>query len=165
MLLNGCQRYYNVHFGEFLKTWSLRSNSVTRQVSFKRTKIGGKCQNWKTQMQFIGWFSNTVSSDSVSFINDLGCLDTINDFLSCKVTSMVFDTRYLKSFDCNPQGFVLRDYNGPLWWLYQCRWHILTWCWTVDQTWDNLSRDVLPENMRRGRTLWSTSDSRRSLCS
>ena len=33
-----------VHFGEFLKTWSLRSNSVTRQVSFNRTKIGGKCQ-------------------------------------------------------------------------------------------------------------------------
>ena len=23
-----------VHFGKFLKTWSLRSNSVTRQVSF-----------------------------------------------------------------------------------------------------------------------------------
>ena len=36
-----------VHFGEFLKTWSLRSNSVTRQVSFNRTKIGGKCQNAK----------------------------------------------------------------------------------------------------------------------
>ena len=36
-----------VHFGEFLKTWSLRSNSVTRQVSFDRTKIGGKCQNGK----------------------------------------------------------------------------------------------------------------------
>ena len=34
-----------VHFGEFLKTWSLRSNSVTRHVSFNRTKIGGKCQN------------------------------------------------------------------------------------------------------------------------
>ena len=34
-----------IHFGEFLKTWSLRSNSVTRQVSFNRTKIGGKCQN------------------------------------------------------------------------------------------------------------------------
>ena len=33
-----------VHFGEFLKTWSLRSNSVTRLVSFNRTKIGGKCQ-------------------------------------------------------------------------------------------------------------------------
>ena len=26
------------------KTWTLRSNSVTRQVSFNRTKIGGKCQ-------------------------------------------------------------------------------------------------------------------------
>ena len=36
-----------VHFGEFLKTWSLRSDSVTRQVIFKRTKIGGKCQNSK----------------------------------------------------------------------------------------------------------------------
>ena len=36
-----------VNFGEFLKTWSLRSNSVTRQVSFNRTKIGGKCQKFK----------------------------------------------------------------------------------------------------------------------
>ena len=34
-----------VHFGEFLKSWGLRSNSVTRQVSFDRTKFGGKCQN------------------------------------------------------------------------------------------------------------------------
>ena len=34
-----------VHFGEFLKTWSLRSNSVTRKVNFNRTKIGGKCQD------------------------------------------------------------------------------------------------------------------------
>ena len=34
-----------VHFGEFLKTWSLRSKSVTRQVSYNRTKIGEKCQN------------------------------------------------------------------------------------------------------------------------
>ena len=34
-----------VHFGEFLKTWSLRSNSVTRQVNFNTTKISGKCKN------------------------------------------------------------------------------------------------------------------------
>ena len=40
-----------VHFCEFLKTWSLRSNSVTRQVSFNRTIIGGKCQNSKIQMR------------------------------------------------------------------------------------------------------------------
>ena len=49
-----------VHFGEFLKTWSLRSNRVSRQVSFNRSKIGGKCQNWKIQMRHFGWFSNTV---------------------------------------------------------------------------------------------------------
>ena len=28
-----------VHFGEFLKTWSLRSNSVTRQVSLIGQKL------------------------------------------------------------------------------------------------------------------------------
>ena len=37
--------------GEFLKTWSLWPNSVTRQVSFNRTKIGGKCQNSKIQIR------------------------------------------------------------------------------------------------------------------
>jgi len=36
-----------VYFGEFLKTWSLRSNSVTGQVNFNRTKIGEKFQNAK----------------------------------------------------------------------------------------------------------------------
>ena len=34
-----------VNFDEFLKTWNLWSNSVTRQVRFNRTKIGKKCQN------------------------------------------------------------------------------------------------------------------------
>ena len=29
----------------FLKTWSLRSNSITRQVNFHWTKIGGKCKH------------------------------------------------------------------------------------------------------------------------
>ena len=45
-----------VHFGEFLKTWSLRSNRVTRQVSFNRSKIGGKCQNWNVKMRHFGDF-------------------------------------------------------------------------------------------------------------
>ena len=49
-----------VHFGEFLKTWSLRSNSVTRQVSFNRTKIGGKYQTSNIKMRHFGWFSNNV---------------------------------------------------------------------------------------------------------
>ena len=49
-----------VCFGEFLKTWSLRSNSVTRQVSFNRTKIGGKWQNSKIQMRHFEWFLNNV---------------------------------------------------------------------------------------------------------
>ena len=42
-----------VHFGEFLKTWSLRSNSVTRQVSFNRTNIGRKRQNSEIQMRLF----------------------------------------------------------------------------------------------------------------
>ena len=50
-----------VHFGEFLKTWSLRSNSVTRQVSFNRTKIGGKCQNSKIQWDILSNFQTMCS--------------------------------------------------------------------------------------------------------
>ena len=41
----------NGQFGKFLKIWSLRSNSVARQVNSYRTKIDGKCQNWKTLMK------------------------------------------------------------------------------------------------------------------
>ena len=40
-----------IHFGEFLKTWSLLSNNVTRHVIFKRTQIGGKCHDSKIQMR------------------------------------------------------------------------------------------------------------------
>ena len=36
-----------VHFGEFLKTWNLQSNSVTRQVTFSRTKIMWKMPKLK----------------------------------------------------------------------------------------------------------------------
>ena len=45
-----------VHFDEFLKTWYLRSNIVSRHVSFNRTKIGGKYENWQIQMRHFGWF-------------------------------------------------------------------------------------------------------------
>ena len=34
-----------VNFGDFLKSWILRSKSVTRQVTLNRTNVGGKCQN------------------------------------------------------------------------------------------------------------------------
>ena len=49
-----------VNLGESLNTWSLRSNSVTRQVTFKRTKTGGKCQNLKNSNETFQWFSNIV---------------------------------------------------------------------------------------------------------
>ena len=59
-----------VNFGKVLKTWSLQSNSVTRQVTLNRTKIGGKCQNWKYQMRHFGWFSNNVRNPNFnSFIS------------------------------------------------------------------------------------------------
>ena len=35
----------NGQLGEFSTNWSLRSNSVTRKVTFDRTKIGGQCWN------------------------------------------------------------------------------------------------------------------------
>ena len=38
----------------FWQTWSLHSNSVTRQVNYIPTKIDRKCQNWKIQMRHFG---------------------------------------------------------------------------------------------------------------
>ena len=38
-----------VKLGEFLKIWILRSNSVTRQVTFNRIKIGGNAKMSKIQ--------------------------------------------------------------------------------------------------------------------
>ena len=47
-----------VHFGEFLKIWRLRSNSVTRQINFNRTKIGGKCQNSNASIKIGAMYQN-----------------------------------------------------------------------------------------------------------
>ena len=63
-----------IHFGEFLKTWSLGSNSVTRQVTFNGVKIGEKCQNSKNQMRHFEAFSNVVSFDLSSWQNSIGFL-------------------------------------------------------------------------------------------
>ena len=43
-----------VNFGEFLKTRSLRSNSVTKQVNFDRTKIAGNAIIEKFKMRLFG---------------------------------------------------------------------------------------------------------------
>ena len=40
--------------------WKPETCCVTRQVNFNRTKIGGMCQNLKTQIRHFGWFSYTV---------------------------------------------------------------------------------------------------------
>ena len=44
------------NFDEFLKTWSLRSNSVTRQVNFNRTKNGGNAKTEKLKCDILGDF-------------------------------------------------------------------------------------------------------------
>ena len=39
---------------KFTVKWSIwRSNSINRQVSFKRTKMSGKCPNWKIQLRHL----------------------------------------------------------------------------------------------------------------
>ena len=67
--------FKHCEFCEFLKTWSLRSNSVTRHVNFNRTKIGGKCQNSKILMRHFGWFSNTVRALQNSQCCIFSCID------------------------------------------------------------------------------------------
>ena len=45
-----------VHFGEFLETLSLRSNSVTRQVTFNRTKMVENDKIEKFKCDILGDF-------------------------------------------------------------------------------------------------------------
>ena len=63
-ILSGQKLIKNAKNGAFWRVFEnlklARSNSVTRQVTFNRTKIGGKCLNWKIQMRHFGWFSNYV---------------------------------------------------------------------------------------------------------
>ena len=64
-----------VHFGEFLKIWSLRSNSVTRQVSFNRTKIGGNAKIKKLKCNILSnfqmWCKESRPLKNHSFFNSL----------------------------------------------------------------------------------------------
>ena len=49
-----------VHFGEFLKIWSLLSNSVTRQVTYNRTTIGENDKIEKSNATFWVIFKQFV---------------------------------------------------------------------------------------------------------
>ena len=48
------QKWQNGQFRRVFENLSLWYYSVTRQVSFKRTKIGGKCQSSKIKMRYFG---------------------------------------------------------------------------------------------------------------
>ena len=54
-----------IHFDEFLRIWRFRLNSVTRQLNFITTKVGWKCQNWKTQMRLFGDFQTLWLRQSI----------------------------------------------------------------------------------------------------
>ena len=65
-------------FGEFSKNWSLRSNSVTRQVNLNRTKIGRICQNkkkstmtfWVIFVYFCVFFNSESTLSSWSSLDE-----------------------------------------------------------------------------------------------
>ena len=65
----------NCQFGEFLKTWSLWSNSVTRH----RTKISGKYQNWKIQMRHFWVIFKHCGCSSWSYCQDF-CYEITGKF-------------------------------------------------------------------------------------
>ena len=98
-----------VHFGEFLKTWSLRSNSVTRQVTFNRTKIDGKCQNKKnSNATFWVIFKHC---DKAEVWKKATAFYDLADFLTFKATGS--QVRSLCSLVCKWTYRGLADENGP----------------------------------------------------
>ena len=62
-ILSGQKLIKNAKNDPFWRVFCLQSNSVTRQVTLKRTKIGRKCQNWKIKnATFYGIFKHCVSA-------------------------------------------------------------------------------------------------------
>ena len=117
-----------VHFGEFFKTWSLRSNSVTREISFNRTKIGAKCQNSKNSNATFWVIFKQCGPGLLSFPRKNGFLVTIWRFvnvLSC--LSFVFHVppipmiqfRYGLLYRIRPVQRLHSDceMRNPMWWL------------------------------------------------
>ena len=96
----------------FWKTWSLRSNSVTRQVSFNCAKIGGKCQNSKIQMRHFRWFSITVNE-----VNDIYPVFFPRDFEKFDVISKapILDFHYWASNnEKNPRVCSIPSFRANL---------------------------------------------------
>ena len=71
-----CQKWSTL--ASFLKTWSLGSNSVTRQVHFKRSKSDEKSPNWKSEMRHFRWFSNNVNDAKLHVLTYCGYYHKIN---------------------------------------------------------------------------------------
>ena len=67
----------NSQFGEFLKTWSLRSDIVTNQAKFKMTKAGQKCLNPKIQMRHFSSIFNLSIWTFLHFWTGCKCIQCI----------------------------------------------------------------------------------------
>ena len=48
--------HFHVLFDEFFKSWLFCQTALPERLIFDRTKIGGKCQNWKIHLRHFGWF-------------------------------------------------------------------------------------------------------------
>ena len=69
-----------VQFGKVLKTRSLRSNSVTRQVNLKRTKIDGNAKTTEFKCDILSkYFSNNVMLMMQQLLSPLQCSIFIPD--------------------------------------------------------------------------------------
>ena len=85
-----------VHFGEFLKIWSLRSNSVTRHLPSKRDKMefGGSQMTWP-----LNWLKATSSWPSrlVASSHCLGFkLVSLKNYKLWKQNITVFENREVR---------------------------------------------------------------------
>ena len=109
-----------VNFGEFLKTWSLRSNSVTRQVSFNRTKIGGKCQNsnaafWVIFKHCVEVWIWSCQITSLNFVNNFNSspktLDETFSFFFLLLTIRHQRDSSKNSWKAQPHKWISRKFS------------------------------------------------------
>ena len=94
--------------------WSIlgsfwKAEACGQTVLAVRTKIGGKCKNWKTQMWHFDWFSNTVSLKMSHFT---------------KLSEL--KNRHFWRFTNTVNDLFLRNKGAektPRWWI----WHLESW--------------------------------------
>ena len=113
-----------VHFGEFLKSWNLLSNSVTRFVNFKRSTFGEKCQK-KIKCDILGPFRRVFEKTCGQKV-----LPDRSILIGQKVVNITSEASYI--YNLSGQKLIKNTENGHFWRVFE----------NLSRLWKSVTRQV-----------------------